>query len=383
MTQDDLGFRVDPRPAAQRAGVQWRRDPVTDVVAVGRADLERREFAKTTLYSLAALAVPMHEWHEIAERGTYARGSGAAVGSGEVSAVRHMTAAFYHTDERFGGGHGRLPIVAYLVNDVAGYLRGRYANADDRRAMFSAAAELTYLAGWKAFDSALHGLAQNYYLRALRLANEADDQLLAAFILRAMANQAMDLGHAQTCVRLAEAALDRSGRRATPGASALFTVVKARGLAAERQATETTSNLLRAENLLSRVDRGAEPIWINRIVGEPSLANHTGQALRDLGDLGGAERQFKRSIATRDGMAFPRVQALTLANLANVQFTRSSLPEACKHWSGALDIVAGMRSSRADDAVANIRRRLATLGPRMPTFARELDERAASITAPA
>jgi tetratricopeptide (TPR) repeat protein len=374
----DLGLESPTTVPAAHADLKWGRDPVTDLVSLGRAELERRDFAKTALYSLAALAVPLHEWREIAERGRRARGRGGAVGRGEIAAVRHMTATFSQSDERFGGGHGRLAIVAYLTSDVASYLRGRFPSDEMRRAMFASAAELTYLAGWKAFDSSMHGLAQRYYLTALQLANEADDGPLAGFILRAMAHQAVDLGHGQVCSRLAESALEWSRKNATPGASALFTVVEARGYAAERQTGETTKTLRHAERLLERVDWPAEPEWITRMgFGEPSLANQTAHALRDLGDLAEAERQFKRSIATRDGEGHRRIHALTLANLADVQFTRSQVAEACKNWSMALDTMDGIKSARADRAVSTMRRRLAALGPRTPAFARQLDQRAA------
>jgi hypothetical protein len=376
----DLGLAAHTDMPSNHADLQWGQDPVTDLVTLGRADLERRDIAKTALYSLAALAVPLHEWREIAERGRRARGSGVAVGLGEVEAVRHMTATFSQSDERFGGGQGRMAIVAYLTTDVAAYLRGRFTNDETRRAMFSAAAELTYLSAWKAFDSSAHGLAQRYYIKSLELANEADDGPLAGFILRAMAHQAVDLGHGQACLRLAESALEWSRRNASHGASALFTVVKARGYAAEKQASETTKTLRAAERLLGQVDWAAEPVWINRMgFGEPSLANQTAQALRDLRDLAEAERQFRRSIATRDGNGHRRIHALTTANLADVQFTRSLLPEACRNWSRALDAMDGLQSARATKAVRNIRSRLATLGPRKPEFAQQLDQRAARV----
>jgi len=381
VTFSDLGLDAGDGDEPARADLDWDRDPVIDLVVVGRADLERRDFAKTALYSLAALAVPLDHWREIAERGKRARvRGGGAVGAGEVEAVRHMIATFSQADERYGGGHARLAIVAYLTADVAGYLRGSFASDQDRRAMFSAAAELTYLAGWKAFDSGQHGVAQRYYLKALRLANEADDGPLGGFVLRAMAHQAVDLGHGQACLRLAESALEWSRRNGTPGASALFTVVKARGYAAGRQAKPTTTALRSAEQLLGRVDWNAEPIWIHRMgFGEPSLANQTAQALRDLGDLAGAEREFRRSTATRDGTAHRRIHALTLANLADVQHTRGQVSDACTNWSASLDSMTGLQSARARQAVLNLRRRIATLGPRQPAFARQLDQRAAAI----
>jgi tetratricopeptide (TPR) repeat protein len=339
---------------------------------------KRRDFAKAALYSLAALAVPLDKWNEIAARGMRAHRSGATVGAGEIDAVRQMIATFSQADERFGGGHARIAVVAYLTTDVADYLRGSFASDDQRRAMFSAAAELTYLAGWKTFDAAYHGLAQRYYLKALRLANEADDVALGGFILRAMAHQSVDLGHGKACLQLAESALAWSQKNATPGAAALFTVVKARGFAADRQKTATMTTLRSAERLLGRVDWSAEPIWIHRMgFGEPSLANQTAQALRDLGDLAEAERQFQRSTVTRDGASHRRIHALTLANLAEVQYTRGELAHACKNWSASLDAMAGLQSARASQAVLNLRRSLGALGPRLPRFAQQLDQRAA------
>jgi len=109
-----------------------------------------------------------------------------------------------------------------------------------------------------------------------------------------------------------------------------------------------------------------------------NLANSTAHALRDLGDLAEAEHQFKRSRATRDGVGHPRTYSLTLANLADVQFTRGLLPQACQNWSKSLDAMAGIRSARADQAVRNLRSRLATLGPRKPTFAQQLNQHAAA-----
>jgi tetratricopeptide (TPR) repeat protein len=383
VTLNDLGLGSDADPEPALADLDWECDPVADLVTVGRADLQRRDFAKTALYSLAALAVPLDDWEEIAERGRRARTTGATVGTGEVDAVRHMIATFSQADERFGGGHARLAIVAYLTNDVAGYLRSSFGSDDERRSMFSAAAELTYLVGWMAFDSGQQGLAQRYYLRALRLANEAGDGALGGFILRAMAHQAVDLGHGQACLRLADSALEWSRKNATPGASALFTVVKARGYAAERQTEPTITTLQAAERLLNQVDWSAEPVWIHRMgFGEPSLANQTAQALRDLGDFAESERQFRRSTATRDGAAHRRIQALTLANLADVQYTRGQLADACNNWSKSLDAMTGLQSARANQAVLNLRRRLGALGPRQPAFARKLDQRAAAMLSP-
>lgn len=381
MQPTDLGFLTDGSLEADLDGLDWwTHEPATDLVTVGRADLERRAFALNALYSLAALAVPLDAWQEIADRGRRAQGGGAAVGRSEIGAVREMLSVFSKADERFGGGHARLAVIQYLTSDVAGYLRGTFASEEDRKLMFSAAAELTYLAGWKSFDSALHGLAQRYYVQSLRLANEADDRALAGFTMRAMAHQAVDLGHGQQALQLAESALEWSRGQATPAATALFTILTARGHAATSDHARTTTAITNAEALLSDAKPDSEPVWI-RTSGftETSLASQAGQALRDLKDLPGAEAQFRQSIATRNADAYRRIHTLTLANLADVQCTQGRLREASDNWNLAMDAMAGVKSGRATAAVQNIRHRLSSFGPRLPAFAKKLDQRAAAF----
>lgn len=376
----DLGFPTDGSLASGLEGLDWwQHDPATDLVTVGRADLDRRGFALQALYSLAALAVPLGAWQEIADRGRRARGVGAAVGRGEVTAVREMFAMLSRADEQFGGGHARLAVVQYLTTDVAGYLRGRFATDGDRRAMFSAASQIAWLAGWKSFDSSEHGLAQRYFVQSVRLANEADDRALASFTLRAMAHQAVDLGHGQQALELADSALAWSRGRATPAATALFVTLTARGYAATGDRARTTAAIAKAESLLSSADPGSEPVWIQTTqFTEAALAHETGRALHDLGDLSESERQFRRSVAIRDKTAKRRTHALTIAYLADVQCAQGRLQDATKNWNDALDSLAGVTSGRTRGAVRNLRTRLSSFGPRLPAFAARLDQRAAA-----
>ncbi|WP_434740408.1 Tat pathway signal protein [Micromonospora sp. SH-82] len=378
MNPIDLGIVEGSNLEPDLRGLDWwGHAPAIDLLTVGRADLERREFGLNALYSLAALVVPLDSWQEVADRGRRAQGGDAAVGRSEIDAVRDMLDVFSKADERFGGGHARLAVVQYLTSDVAGYLQGRFSSDSDRRDMFSVAAEMTYLAGWKAFDSSLHGLAQRYYVQALRLANEADDRPLAGFTLRAMAHQAVDLGHGSEALQLATSALEWSKGRATPAATALFTVLTARGHAASSDPLRTSTALLTAEAQLASASVDDEPTWI-RTSGftEASLASQAGQALRDLGDLAGAEAQLRRSIATRNAGPYRRIHTLTLANLADVQCSQGRLREAVGNWNHTMDTMEGVKSGRASAAVRNIRTRLSNFGPRLPAFAKQLDQRA-------
>ncbi|WFE36102.1 hypothetical protein [Micromonospora sp. WMMD975] len=56
--------------------------------------MERRAFGLTALYSLAALAVPLESWQEIADRGRRAQGGNVAVGPREIDAVRDMLTVY-------------------------------------------------------------------------------------------------------------------------------------------------------------------------------------------------------------------------------------------------------------------------------------------------
>src|SRR2546423_14920456 len=106
-----------------------------------------------------------------------------------------MAELFSRMDQRHGGGHARTAVVQYLTSEVAAYLQGSFADDRVRWAMYSTASELAYLAGWMAFDNSEHALAQRYFTEAVRLAAEGDDGPMAAHVLRAMAHQAIDLGH--------------------------------------------------------------------------------------------------------------------------------------------------------------------------------------------
>src|SRR6266496_2628197 len=64
------------------------------------------------------------------------------------------------------------------------------------------------LPGWMAFDNAEHPVAQRYFTLAVKLAAEADDPPMAGHVLRAMAHQAVDLGHPKHALDLAAASID-------------------------------------------------------------------------------------------------------------------------------------------------------------------------------
>jgi hypothetical protein len=230
-----------------------------------------------------------------------------------------------------------------------------------------------------AFDNAEHRVAQNYFAVALKLAAEANDAPMAGHVLRAMAHQAIDLGHRQQAVDLATASMD--GRRytlASPRERALFGVVYARSLAASGQKQAAAAALVRAEDDLAAAEPGDDEPSRVFFFAEASLAHETACTLRDLADLPGAIREFRRSVRTRKAATFTRTHAVTLGYLGAVQARLGGIEEACATWSSALDAMDGIRSGRTRQVAADMRSVLSPLRRRGLRSVADLDARAAT-----
>ena len=169
-----------------------------------------------------------------------------------------------------------MALVQYLISDVAAYLRGSYIGEQVRKDMFSAASELAYLSGWMAFDNAEHSIAQHYFSVAVKLAAEADDPPMAGHVLRAMAHQAVDLGHVRQGLQLAAASMDgKRYRMPSPRERALFGVVYARALGAAGQKSAAAQALITAEDDLASATTGDDEPSLVFFFGEASLAHET------------------------------------------------------------------------------------------------------------
>ncbi len=210
ITQTEIGLHVGDADAPAES------DPVLAVTDLGRADVERHRFLAIAAFTTAGVAMPLGYDHEPTARMLRARTGTSLVGVEDVDVVRQITAAFSAADERLGGGHGLTTVTAYLADTAAPMLRGRFPSEALRRAAFGAVAELAYLAGWKHHDLGQEGAAQRYYQVGYQLACEADPHGHAAWMMRALAHQALSLRQPRHCVDLVEGALRRGLGRTRP-----------------------------------------------------------------------------------------------------------------------------------------------------------------------
>ncbi|MGH3908109.1 MAG: hypothetical protein ACRDTE_28600, partial [Pseudonocardiaceae bacterium] len=93
------------------------------------------------------------------------------VTSADATSVRDVFAAFQELDTKHGGAHAHAALVHYLRFQAIPLL-GVECTDTVHRELFHAVAEQVYLAGLTAFDIGACGIAQQYFVYALRLAQE-------------------------------------------------------------------------------------------------------------------------------------------------------------------------------------------------------------------
>lgn len=371
ITQVELGL-TEPESVAYEPNP----DPVLAVTDLGRADVERRRFLAIAAFTTAGVAMPLVYDHEAAARMLRARTGTALVGEEDVDVVRQITAAFSAADERLGGGHGLTTVTAYLADTAAPMLRGRFPADALRRAAFGAVAELAYLAGWKHHDLGQEGAAQRYYQVGYQLACEADPHGHAAWMMRALAHQALSLKQPHHCIDLAEAALAGGLGHIDGQTEALLHITHARAYAATGERPYAARALLAAEDALLRED-GPQPSY-SRVSGPAAgtVASHTARTLTDLADYIGTEQQHRDALTRWDPEKYKRVHALTYADLGDSLAAQARADEAVAAWSQAVTLMEGMTSDRTRKAITSLRSTLVTYQQRKVPGASELARRA-------
>ncbi|BBC96445.1 regulator [Streptomyces griseofuscus] len=308
-------------------------------------------------------------------RGPLERIPGHRVGAGDIAALRSVGELFRTLDDRFGGGHARQALVRYLEHECEPMLRGSYDEGTGRR-LFSAAADLTRLAGWTSYDIAAHGLAQRYFVQALRLAQAAGDRPYGSFVLVTMSRQAVYLGHGREAVQLARVAQQGIGTGGPPAVQSLLHAAEARAHGVLGEVRACTAALVRAERALEAARPGDEvPYWA-RFFDEAQLADELGHCHRDLQQFRAAAQHAERSLQLR-APAYARSRLFCRVVLATARLGLGELDQACALATEAAAQAADMRSARAIEYIRDFERRLEPYKDAAP--ARTYHEKAAAL----
>ncbi|MEW2549127.1 regulator [Streptomyces sp. NPDC047002] len=283
-------------------------------------------------------------------------GLGLRVSAGDIAALRSVGELFRSLDQRYGGGHARQALVRYLEHEAEPMLRGVYGENVGRR-LFGAVADLTRLAGWTSYDIAAHGLAQRYFVQALRLSQAAADRVYGAYVLVTMSRQAVYLSHGREAVQLTRVAQQGVGTTAPPVVQALLQAAEARGHGVVGDARACTAALLRAERALEAARSGDDvPHWA-RSFDEGQLADEIGHCNRDLAQWRAAAQHAERALSLRPP-ELARSRLFCTVVLATARLGLGELDQACALGAEAAQAAGEMRSARAVEYVRDFERRL-------------------------
>ncbi|MFF3451527.1 hypothetical protein ACFYXJ_30790 [Streptomyces sp. NPDC002667] len=355
----DVSYPASPDDAIEAVGQLWR------------ADLNR--------YEPLLQAEPFEPaWNEASLRWLVApepavprqRRDGIRVGLGDVAAIKTTADMFAELDDRFGGDHARHAAIQYLSTEVAPLLLGQYTEQVGR-ALLSTAAEATLLAGWMSYDACRHGLAQRYFLQALRLAQDANDRRLAGSILSAMSHQATFLGRYTQAATLARAALMGISPVATPTLRAQFHAMEARALARTGDVRACEAALSAATKALESRNTDDEPEWISYF-DEAELAAEAAHCFRDVNSA-------RQAVAhAENAMSGSHVRSDFFATmvLADAHLRAGDVEEACRVALDALDLGEQLKSARCVSYLAEFRQNLTTAGDstHVHTFTEQVTE---------
>jgi hypothetical protein len=349
-------------------------DTVAISTALWRADVQRRRFLVNAAFAAAAMPASALRWLTSPPAGAPAGSGSVRVGRADIEAIRELTLSYRELDNRLGGGRLRTVILSYLDDHVSRLLITGSYREDTGRQLAAACGELSQLAGWVAYDSGEHGVAQRYLTQALAYARHADDHALGAEILAAQAHQALYLlrpGEAIDLSRAAQAAALKHG------SATLLTeclVMEAHGHAARNDAHACGMTLATAERTFDRATQEGNPAWL-AYFDEAYLAARMAQCFRDLGEASHAARYARRSL-DMDGR-YVRGRAFNLALLATAHAAQDEPERACAVGRQALDLTVRLTSARSVHYVRDLARRL-RLGADVPAvrdFTTEVRER--------
>lgn len=335
-------------------------DTVASVMRLGRDDVERRVFlAASAAVGLSALDIP----DAAAVTRRVGATGGTRVGMGEVNAIRHMIKTLGDAASELGGGHARHLTVRYLTEDVQRWLDGSYTEAVGRE-LFAATAELVHLAGWMAKDEGNEGLAQRYYVHSFRLAAEAGEHEAAATALRGLAEQAIDLGHLASGIRLAEGCVKWGEKLESPRALAYYRNTLARAAAADLDAVTARAMLSASESAIGRAPSRPGDSWASHY-SAGRWAHESAKIHSRLGDHAAAEELLHLSLDIH-GIDRRRTRAMVLADLATVQTRRGNLDGAVASAEAFVTFAQGVQSTRVVDAAQDLKQRLGRRAPDSP-----------------
>ena len=366
-------------PVAGDLGLAWSATPDATVEVVAelwRTELDRRSVLVSAAWVASAFTGPTREWLLNRQDEVVQGWSGRRVGRSDIDALWEMCAAFINADRRLGGGYARSTLLHYVNQVVLPLLKGNYDDTIGRELM-AATARLGDLCGYMSFDSGRQGLAQRYFIQALRLAQVSGNRALGAHILTDMAMQAHYFGDAAQALDLASAGLD-CGSPLTQARCSVWQG-RAHALRGDQRACAQACSI--AERALDRAVPTGERVWIKSDTAV-HLTFHRVQMASDLGRHQDVQRLVPAALASAGCMERSRViSTTTLASsyLPSPGNPHSNIDQTCDLLGQVIPSLGSLSSTRSLERINSVRRALAAHAER--SSVQEVEDRFQSTMA--
>ncbi|WP_326727761.1 sporulation protein [Streptomyces phaeochromogenes] len=357
ITPRDLGFFNHSQPAIpQPIGYP---STVPDVLTMlgGLAD-ERAEAPDQLAIADVDLSSAVLSWMIARPDGVQAdRPAHQRVGMRDVRAIRDAGSMFMQLDFKYGGGHGHKALRHYFRHEVLPLLDASYSEKVGT-ALFGAAAEVSQLLAWTAYDTGNHRLAHRYLTSTLRLSQVIDDRMFGARILGNLSHQANYLGNHAQAIQLSRAAVEGAKGRATPRAMALNSAMEARALSNAGDPIAAGRAMNEAERHFERAGMGEDPGWLGYF-DSAELMGEICHCFRDLKMRRESVEAAQRAVDETDPK-YARTLGFCRMVLAQSHLLNGDLEAAVTTASLALDGGDTLQSSRFQRYVTDFQTEVST-----------------------
>ncbi|WP_344429968.1 hypothetical protein [Amycolatopsis minnesotensis] len=304
-------------------------------------------------YSLEALNAAFMDW--FLRESKYER-TASKITELDVAEVTAATQMFDSLDRTVGGEAQRLLAVQFVREKLAPRLS--QAGTDPlSRALYTAAATLCEIIGWMAYDSERHGVAQRYFVQALRLAKDAHQPAYGAYVLTTMSHQALYLKRPDQALRFALAARSHANVSTVPIVATEATLLAAQASAQLGDESDCRKMILESEGLFSQVRPENTPSWASHWT-DAVFATYVGSCWVDLGKPREAFGPLK--LAWDAAKDHPRRRVYSTGQLAKVAVLNGDIEQAASLGLAAVDSSSRQSSQRSLQVIREVNERLKT-----------------------
>jgi transcriptional regulator with XRE-family HTH domain len=288
------------------------------------------------------------------------RRTGDCIDEDDVERAASVMRVFRELDHARGAGPVHAEVEEYIATELNPMLARPPSTHDVGTRINALSAGFFELSGYQAVDTGVDGVAQQRYLRALRLSQAAGDRAYGAYLLAVnIGHLSLHCNHPEPALRMARAAVT-GARDASPAVRAALNCVVARAHARLGHHRECLEEVLAAEAELGRSRPETEPVWIKYFT-PAYLADELAHCFYDLGDYTTARRHLGDAL---DGLQPRHVRRLAIdtALLASSLAAEGHIDRACAVGMTAVDHATKTTSHRCVQRIAGLRVQLELYG---------------------